>query len=818
MRIKKAIKKIAALGIGTTMLGATLMGASALADLSLYPGDMVTGSTFNGKIVAGRNSKAIDSIAVAIVAGDMPELAGGGSTVVTTGISGDDLWQVGTVTDPLEIGEGISEVTGFIDGSDLDALGDGTLSNSKGTFEYEQFLYFNNAMEEVLYEESDDDVTDVFFTLDDDTNIARYRLDFTENAESDIDGSDNFNLDDFENKEITMMGETFTIVQATGTTSPSEGVELKLMSGAVKDDLDEEQEETYTIDGETYTVQLTYVDDDEAAFTVNTETTGKMADGETYTLSDGTVLGIGDIYYQAYAGGIHTVTWFLGANSVILQDTNITDTVSSNEVQVNEETIDGADVIIKGTVLDTATSTDDGELRIEFIDVNMTAQDDYWVAAGGKLSDAIDDNGDEMGILFTNNWDIQFAGLSGDDTNEIDLDAKAADDEMWLTFTNLDGDEIEFPVAWTDDTDVGPGAEDDALILRPGTTPVAKDQYFILNDDTDDDSITQVIQYTGSDDDGASNPEITFKNLANGDTITRSWDTTANTATLTLSGTQYTIANATGTGADNFNITISGQAATELGTGGNSWEANYVITEFGGKVLINDTNATDTTEALVMVFQQIDSNRVDELTTPETLATATLGEGSDIVLSVTEGAGLSFVTPEDDDEHSYLYSIYGAWLDLFNPDSGASSFTITMPEQQLEPQLYVTSGATTSSMSSTTTGNKVTVLAAASVLDDEVTDYTAQNLIVVGGPCVNTIAAELMGNPTDCTEGFTPGEAMIKVFETGTYEAILVAGYSGDGTRLAASVLTNPAAYGLSGTEVTVSGPSLSNVVVETVA
>ena len=44
------------------------------------------------------------------------------------------------------------------------------------------------------------------------------------------------------------------------------------------------------------------------------------------------------------------------------------------------------------------------------------------------------------------------------------------------------------------------------------------------------------------------------------------------------------------------------------------------------------------------------------------------------------------------------------------------------------------------------------------VLDSDVT-LGRGNLIVVGGPCVNTIAAELMDNPTDCAEGFTPGKA-----------------------------------------------------------
>ena len=38
------------------------------------------------------------------------------------------------------------------------------------------------------------------------------------------------------------------------------------------------------------------------------------------------------------------------------------------------------------------------------------------------------------------------------------------------------------------------------------------------------------------------------------------------------------------------------------------------------------------------------------------------------------------------------------------------------------------------------------------VFDRDVKNISAQNLIIVGGPCVNTVAAELLGNKPDCTK------------------------------------------------------------------
>ncbi len=80
----------------------------------------------------------------------------------------------------------------------------------------------------------------------------------------------------------------------------------------------------------------------------------------------------------------------------------------------------------------------------------------------------------------------------------------------------------------------------------------------------------------------------------------------------------------------------------------------------------------------------------------------------------------------------------------------------------------------------------------ATKLDSEIASVPAQNLIVVGNPCVNTVAAELLGFPSDCTEGFEPGKAKIQLFQhaNGNY-ALLIAGYSGEDTRLAAKVLAN---------------------------
>jgi hypothetical protein len=91
--------------------------------------------------------------------------------------------------------------------------------------------------------------------------------------------------------------------------------------------------------------------------------------------------------------------------------------------------------------------------------------------------------------------------------------------------------------------------------------------------------------------------------------------------------------------------------------------------------------------------------------------------------------------------------------------------------------------------------------------------FGSQTLIVVGGPCVNSVAAELLGNPADCTEGFSPGQARIKMFDNNGKLAMLVAGYSGEDTRLAGKVIAHRWDE-LSGEEVVVEGTTYSDATI----
>src|SRR3989338_3051669 len=100
MKIKRMVKRLAAVASGATMLGATAMGALAAADLSNYPSMFVTDGTFNGFFVVGEKAAAVDNLAMTDIASSMKVAKSTGTT--TTTVEGD-AWKVGTSSKKFEL-------------------------------------------------------------------------------------------------------------------------------------------------------------------------------------------------------------------------------------------------------------------------------------------------------------------------------------------------------------------------------------------------------------------------------------------------------------------------------------------------------------------------------------------------------------------------------------------------------------------------------------------------------------------------------------------------------------------------------------------
>jgi len=157
-----------------------------------------------------------------------------------------------------------------------------------------------------------------------------------------------------------------------------------------------------------------------------------------------------------------------------------------------------------------------------------------------------------------------------------------------------------------------------------------------------------------------------------------------------------------------------------------------------------------------------------------------------------------------DEDHRSAYGII-----IRNPDSHGSSDEVELdiPGDQVQANVVVSGSVVQSSGDSGDTGYAV-------MKDTEVDDITQYNAILVGGPCANSLTAELMGAETSwpsCAEGFTDGEAIIELKDNGENYAIIAAGYSADDTRRAGIALQKYESKlsGISGRTATVTGTGL---------
>jgi hypothetical protein len=784
MKIKRVIKKVAALGTGATMVGATLLGALA-ADLSQYPDPLfIKNGVFDGIIVVGDEAASSDvvgsvDIATALQFASTSTSTSGGGGVVTT-VEGD-AFKIMKSGDNLNFGEQLNSPTSVVDEGDLDALADGEISNEKGSFNYDQFIDLPDSAD-IVYEVDSDQTEDpeLYLKFADDYKVYTYRLSFPTALRTDVDTSDDWQ--DLDNKQITLLGKEYTITGSDNSTGT-----LTLMGGAVQDTLNEGETKTYTINGVDYEVEVTIIASTEVLFKVNGEVTEKMLESETYKLKDGTELGVKTLLSQDFAGGSRLVEFFLGASKVELKDNNFGSNADGS-VEVDSDSV-------SGVYADIVASTTTDETRISKIEVQWNATDDFWVPVGGKLSDRL--ASDEKGKLFLQNIDYEFAGVEFGTQEEIKI-RPAASDKHKLSMPTKAGD-LSINSFYTDGSNLcNLGKDDDHQIITAVDTPVGSNDRFIVSSN----KFSHVVEVESFD---TSNAKVKFKDIASGDTFEVS--TTSNTGTIYLDGFAYDFK----VDYPNKHINITDDMGSDGAVLFTPNEAKVELIDNGTRCYLNMTEDEDGqedssgTKDSVTVWVQYDS-----------------GATKINVMQPTSSDTTTWALQDWDSKDSFssAYTKYGTYVE-YNEDPTQDTVDILYPSQEAVASVYISSGVTRTVAASGTSSSVSTITpiqVGTAKLASEVRDITAQNMIVVGGPCANAVARELMGaTMATCLEGFTEGKAMIKLYEQGTKVAMLVAGMSALDTRRASRVLANYDQYALSGAEVEVSGTTLTDISVSTV-
>ena len=772
MKVSKAIKRIVALGTGAAMLGATVLGAMAAADLSAYPKPFVEAGKFNGLIVVGANAIASDVVGSVDIASSLQaanvvtkSLPGTATTTVEGGA------KVATSGQELYLNENLASVKETVTSGDLPVfLKKGTITDTDGTsYEYTQQIKVTNGTAKIAFGNPTGISNDpqIYLNLPDNT---MYRLQLIFPTAVDTTKLDN-KIITIGGKEYTFAG-TDTELNASGTNG------LVIYGGGIDKTM---------VAGETATVSVSGADVPLEIIGVNTKTTTATAtvkvNGETQSVTAGNTYVLGgirvyvrDIFAYTVPEEQGAVRLFIGTDKLRIK--------TGNEVRKGSTDIDGTLATVS------ADSTNVKVSSISF-DVESYALDPEvkYLKEGKELVDPI-----------FGTFKLAFVGPTPafeDSTRDVVKIYPSAEDKLALDFTNKGGQKYSsFNVAKGTAGNNVVFAHDDYSIYTATTSDIGVGDFFVI---TPGGGYSHIFELKKID---LSPRIIRVKDAASGgDTKEITWDGTTGVGTLNVDGYDVTLTVNTGT-----NTTINTSSATD-----------YVYTKNGLKI----TLPTGTNNSFTL-REETDYNDG----TYKWANTSTLGSG-DITVSLTyssqastydmqvntpTGEGLSFGTLGNSYDQRGL-SYYGTFM-KYNTNS--DMLEMYYPKQATSYGVYFApTSATTTTTGGTTYQEVQKIEVGAAVLDTEVADYKAQNLIVVGGPCANSIASALMGNPADCAAGFEEGKAIIKLYEHDNGKvAILVAGYSAMDTRRASRVLGDYSKYKLSGTEMEVTGTSLTDITV----
>ncbi|MBT7929000.1 S-layer protein, partial [Candidatus Peregrinibacteria bacterium] len=873
-RLKRAVKRIAAIGTGVAMLGATMTGALAQPDLADYPSPFIVDGKDSGNIaiVVGADARSADTIGALDLAKQLqfdskvcaPDSASSGSVSV----SGDSV-EISTSSDLLELRESIGDVRNTL--TDVEVTGGGLaggrVTTDEGSTEYNQYLRFFDSANvidnapRVNYTENegiaDGFVGDYLHIVDSDdptnktTAFFEYELEFESGLESTITSS---TLPDLEDEEVEILGTVYTIVD-TQVDISADDVTLTLLGGAVYDVLGEGETKTYTIDGKDYEVTVMIIEDVSPAtvtFEINGEITKQLKDSQTTTLDDGTLIGISDIVLNeaGEAGSGDIVEMYLGATKLVLKDTDYTDTNFTQNVEIDNEDITNA--LVQIVAAEQSSST---KLEISTIKYRLSADalngDDVWVKAGHGVREYLDE---PQGMLGTE-WDIRYEGLDDVQTAIVKLDP-SGDDEYNLIFENMQGLVYNVPYITNEGGVFKFGTNNRDLVFEEGTyiaaaqnasehTPtIGHLDYFVLSDvdetsGYDNEAISHVMRYGNYD---AQNNELKFEDMATGETRPLTFSTagaingTLGSGDLNVGGTTYKVyvANATSgippliidldadgtiTGNDEVRITANGGAIIDLGTHTLSTGGSWADTTGQGNISGTWTNTGDNITTITGENFNVTTLQEDfDEDGPETIsASGNEWTWINIVNRTAQEIGLNKSTSDggfgsnggistllEDEENNDYYSgmtDYGTLWTLYDAASTDNPETLTLeyPLSQRGARVFVTFGETTTTKTAAGESCTVADLTIANLLDEDVSSPEDYNMIVVGGPCANTIAADLF--MTCDAWSYGPSEAVISMVENGDNVALLVAGTDSTDTRRAAKVLADYTNEELTGSE-----------------
>ena len=806
--MKINFRKISAVAASLIMTGMSA-GFAAAAN---YPAPFVEAGVANVAIVSGSGTgvSALD----AVEAGNIQANLNLGITSTTSTITGDAK-QLDKTSDHINIGDALNGPFGStVDDSDLDLLADGVyVADDSDTFDYEQrvtlgspeLTHFRDSDYESLIGASDKTPT-IGINITSNQFIMNYTIDFLDDAESDVVSSE---LDDLEGSFIPLFGKSFYVSDwDNGTTAGVTG-KLTLLDSGAKGVVKEGEVTTIALGTNSYDVAIDYIDADSTALSINGVITSDLKEGETEKLADGTFVGVTDVRRLEVGGEIGTVEFSLGSGKLELEH--------NTEIQLNDDTVSDVRSYLQHGAGGSGTAKVD-KIVIEWksdADSFITPKSELTLPGMGGLKFSMTEFVRPVEEMIKVQND-------GSDTVELRVPIKDGNAAINLLYANTTTAGIGY---------VGIGEASDKKLA---TSPTGRltfwekknsadwHAYFVASFNDSDNGESYLLDLRPRADTGNNRNETDVYNVVKGEM--EATDKIASDQ-VTIGDVSFTIETVFVNGTDEYvNITAGTNTVfnTVYSTGGLRIYLPFAVSTIGGTMgssmaagpselhnayavsndqigAINFTGdgASDTAGSVVghnntEWYLTMDGEDKDDNIASGNAFEVRLEFNTDIKTEIDQ-VNTSGVFASSGGTWGIEQASTDSYEAYVRDDVAPRIVHVTNPDQDYVEVYYPTAASQSYAKVFLTDISATSVPEGGAVLvkDTEVSSVATKNLIIVGGSCINSAAATLVGGAF-CGEAWTTatnagsGQFVVKAYPDSTLTsalAMLVAGYEAADTQ-----------------------------------
>ncbi len=764
------LKKIASALASVLMVGSTV-GLAAAAN---YPAPFVSNGVADVALVYGSHAAAtVDLAGVFRIQDDLNTYVT--STSGTSTIEGGDYVVLEKSADKVNIGDTVSTVFGttVTDTYLTELLADGTYLNDENSeYDYTQKITLGSwSFNQFTDSKYNDREPSLGVKINNNDHVLNYTISFSTQPESDVSGTD---LVDFETTTLDFLGKTYYVSDFDNSTTGT----ITLLDTANSAVVNEGETTTVTVGDKKYEVSISFISTSEVKLSVNGELTNSLQEGQSRKLSDGTYVGIKDISARDVAGTIASVEFSLGSGKLELS-------ADGDEIELNDVIIDG----VKSWV--TRGTASGGKEKLKSIELEWKADGNLFIAPDSSVTipgfESIKLSMLELVVPMEEVIDISW---EGDDSMEISIPLEDGIANFNFLYANSSG---EF---------IGLGRSATEKLVTSNTTSLSfnmtSDEWFIASYEGTSESESYLLKVSSASTPTSGINKTSISNVVTGQVACK--DLTENDVCNIGSSVSLTVSSIYDDGVDHVvTLTGTGVSFNDLYTKeGLHVYLPYSTTDLDATSTAAPNGAIKLTSMLTnhtghnadSFYLFFDEENKEDGRDGGTEFNITINDDLDgdvHVYDVNTGqADLEY--RNSDDTVSWVASELGTKVErLVSSDKGQAR--ITYSGGQTYAKIALTAADTTIGSSTGGVGVPVT--------DAESSKYAGKNLVVIGGSCVNTIAAELLGSSTPlcgadwtAATGVNAGQYLIQSFNRSGKIATLVAGFNAGDTDIAATALT----------------------------